>query len=89
MKRTISFAKSKFTLVYVADVAQSFELKIEKILLLFFFIIVRNSMQWFPMDMHESEEYSDVDLFLCFWDSHLWNHWYFCAGHSEAEHIMK
>lgn len=46
-------------------------------------------MQWFPMDMHESEEYSDVDLFLCFWDTHLWNHWYFCAGHSEAEHIMK
>lgn len=87
MKRTISLAKSKFTLVYVFDVALSFELKIEKNIIAGFFF--RNSMQWLPMDMHESEEYSDVDLFLCFWDSHLWNHWYFCAGHSEAEHIMK
>lgn len=88
MKRTITLANSKFTRVYVFDVAQSFELKIEKILSLFF-IIVRNSMQWYPMDMHESEEYRDVDLFLCFWDSHLWNLLHFCAGHSEAEHIMK
>lgn len=46
-------------------------------------------MPWLPMDMHESEEHSDVDLFLWFWDSHLWNHWYFCAGDSETKHIMK
>lgn len=41
------------------------------------------------MDMYELEEYSDVDLFLCFWDFYFWNYWYFCVGYSEVEYIMK